>query len=226
MAFIIEFFIIVSKSVTLQLLQSKLISFDYGPDSSAKPSNCIVLDGGKVKFKTSAAEMITLVRYFGLVIGYHVPSNSGAWDLFIYLRQILDKLLNNRVSEDSSQQLKVLVAGLNALFMKLTNSNLKPKFHFLTHYPNQVLNGPLCQLWTVRFEAKHRVLKIAARASSSKVNICKTIAIKNQLNLNDMFKKMFNLKKCLLVNNMLLVKKQKKPSQICLAIKVCIRFLG
>jgi len=45
--------------------------------------------------------------------------------------------------------------------------------------------GPLTQVWTMRFESKHRVSKIAARASCSKVNICKTVALKNQLVLND-----------------------------------------
>lgn len=47
--------------------------------------------------------------------------------------------------------------------------------------------GPLPQIWTMRFEAKHRVSKFIARASQSRVNICKTIAIKHQLILNDMF---------------------------------------
>lgn len=41
----------------------------------------------------------------------------------------------------------------------------------------------------MRFEAKHRISKFVARASCSRVNICKTIAIKNQLVFNDLLLK-------------------------------------
>lgn len=46
--------------------------------------------------------------------------------------------------------------------------------------------GPLTQVWTMRFEAKHRMSKIVARSSFNRVNICKTVALKIQLVLNDM----------------------------------------
>jgi len=49
--------------------------------------------------------------------------------------------------------------------------------------------GPLVSLWSMRFEAKHRISKISANTSSNRRNICKTLAIKHQLQLNDMFLK-------------------------------------
>jgi hypothetical protein len=132
--------------------------------------------------------MLVLVRYFGVLVGYYVPSDCEVWELFLYLRRILDRLINPKVTHDGAQQLKYWVAGLNELYLKLTKSNLKPKFHFMTHYPEMLLKfGPLTQIWTMRFESKHRVSKIAARTSCSKVNVCKTIALKNQLILNNIF---------------------------------------
>jgi len=39
----------------------------------------------------------------------------------------------------------------------------------------------------MRYESKHRVAKIAARSSANRINICKSLAIKNQLQLNHLF---------------------------------------
>lgn len=41
----------------------------------------------------------------------------------------------------------------------------------------------------MRYEAKHRISKMFARSSSNKRNICKTLAIKHQLQLNEIFMK-------------------------------------
>lgn len=186
--YLVTFLVIESKLVPLSIIQNKIKLFDYGADSNSKPLNCIVPDGNNVKIRTSAAEMLTLVRYFGVIIGYYVPNNCEPWELYLYLRRILDRLLNPIVSEEGSLQLKFWVAGLNELYLKLTKTFLKPKFHFMVHYPHMMLKfGLLTQVWTMRFEAKHRVSKIAARSTSCKVNICKTVALKNQLVLNDIF---------------------------------------
>lgn len=188
MTFVVNFLVNDSKIVPLNLLQAKLTAFDYGPDSSSNPSNCIVLDGRNIKLKTSAAEMLTLVRYFGLMVGLYVPEDCNVWSLYINLRKILDRLLNSTVTMHGAEQLKFLISELNQCYCELTKSQLQPKFHFLTHYPDMLLKfSPLTQIWTMRFEARHRILKEAARASSSKVNICKTVAVKNQLLLNDLF---------------------------------------
>lgn len=185
--FLVNYFISM-KFLDFNILKLKLQSFDYGADSGSKPCNCFVLEGSKVKVKTSAAEMLTLLRYFGLLVGYYIPSGNKMWELYIYLRKITERLLCHRVYRDTTDQLKQLIADFNLLYSKLTGEPLKPKFHFLTHYPAMLKKfGPLSHLWTMRFEAKHRVSKMVARASCNKVNICKTIAIKNQLILNDVF---------------------------------------
>lgn len=41
----------------------------------------------------------------------------------------------------------------------------------------------------MRYEAKHRISKISANTSSNRRNICKTLAIKHQLQLNYLFLK-------------------------------------
>lgn len=174
----------------ITILQQKLTSFDYGPDKGSKPNNCLVLQGSKVKLKTSASEMLTLIRYFSLIAGYYIPLEDKVWKLYILLRQITDRLLSHRVFNDTNVQLQFLIAEFNNLYMELTKSPLKPKFHFLTHYPTMLMKfGPARNMWAMRFEAKHRVSKLVARASYNRINVCKSIAIKCQLMLNDLFLK-------------------------------------
>lgn len=47
--------------------------------------------------------------------------------------------------------------------------------------------GPLINLWCMRFEAKHRISKISANTSSNRRYICKTLATKQQSQLNNLF---------------------------------------
>lgn len=49
--------------------------------------------------------------------------------------------------------------------------------------------GPLITLWCMRYEAKHRISKISANTSSNRRNICIGLAIKHQLQLNDILLK-------------------------------------
>lgn len=176
------------KYLSLELLQCTLQVFDYGPDSDSKPVSAVVPVRSSLTIKTSASEMINLVRYLGLMIGKYIPEESTTWALYLNLRVLLDKLLNNDLTEGNITQLKYLVAEHNSQYKEFAQTNLKPKHHFMTHYPTIIKKlGPLSQTWTMRFEAKHRIAKLAARSSTNRRNICKTIAIKNQLILNHLF---------------------------------------
>ncbi|KAI5733501.1 hypothetical protein M8J76_012693 [Diaphorina citri] len=63
--------------VKIEVLQNRLQSFDYGPDNSSRPVNAISsVSSSKALIRTSASEMITLMRYFPLIIGDHVPRGN------------------------------------------------------------------------------------------------------------------------------------------------------
>ena len=60
--------------------------------------------------------------------------------------------------------------------------NLKPKHHFMTHYPQQIrLIGPLVNFWTMRFEAKHRFFKRLGHIVCNYRNILKRLAVRQQM---------------------------------------------
>lgn len=186
LSFVVNYVIKVKKIVSFQVLQRKIFFFDYGPDSSSKPSNILLDDGtAKIKIKCSGSEMLVFVRYFGLIIGYYVPEDDSVWRLYVLLRKLLDKLMKRSFSKEEVAPLKHCIELFLWTYCDVVNDSLKPKFHFLLHYPDMYLRfGPLISLSTFRFEAKHRVSKIAARAACNRVNISKTVAMRNQLSLH------------------------------------------
>lgn len=61
---------------------------------------------------------------------------------------------------------------------------LKPKHHYMLHYSQVMRNvGPLWFVCCLRWEAKHKPFKQAARATNSRRNLPLTLAIKHQLNI-------------------------------------------
>lgn len=64
----------------------------------------------------------------------------------------------------------------------------------MLHYPNLIDKFvPISHLWSMRYEAKHRISKIAARSSFNMRNICLSLALKHQLQLNEI---LLNSKLC------------------------------
>lgn len=100
--------------LSTKTLQQMLMNFDYGPDKGSKPCNCLVLIGAKIKLRTSASEMLTLIRYFGLIAGYYIPLDDEVWKLYIILRQITDRLSSHRVFSDTIVQLTEIIAELTS----------------------------------------------------------------------------------------------------------------
>lgn len=69
------------------------------------------------------------------------------WDLYILLREIMDIAFSKNTNRNICEFLSINVQEHNELYMKLSNSHLKPKFNFLTHYPFVMQKvGPLSAL--------------------------------------------------------------------------------
>lgn len=61
------------------------------------------------------------------------------------------------------------------------NFRLKPKHHFIEHYPQLIKAfGPLSDVWTMRFEGKHKFFKKLIRESQNFRNVALTLAVKHQ----------------------------------------------
>lgn len=58
--------------------------FDYGPDKGSKPCVLHIEHLRKKNIRLSASEMMSLIRYFGLLIGHLVPLNDPIWYLVYF----------------------------------------------------------------------------------------------------------------------------------------------
>lgn len=176
--------VIVDKIFSIDTLNHRLKYFDYGKGNINKPPLITNDHLKKKKIKMSFAEMKALVLYAGLLFGNLVPYENKFWYLYIILRQILAIILSKNVSKEKCEALKDLIIKHHSLYKNLFDIPLKPKCHNLVHYPDIMLKiGPLVNISSLRYESKHREFKLCANTVASRVNITKTLAIKQQLNL-------------------------------------------
>ena len=114
--------------------------------------------------------MWLLARILPFLVGDLIPRDYPQWECFLKLLQICDICTAPSVLPDTAMYLELLIEEHHTQFSVLYGKNLIiPKMHFMVHYPGQIFRfGPLIQAWTMRHEAKLRIIKRAARASNYK----------------------------------------------------------
>lgn len=94
------------------------------------------------------------------------------------LVDLLDVGFKSCFSNADLEKLRTIVTLHNKEFLRLFGYQERPrlltaKFHFLLHYVRVIQNaGPLKNLWSMRFEAKHQHLKSQAKIMYSRRYIC------------------------------------------------------
>ena len=172
----------------LDLLNSRITSFDYSTtDSKNKPSP---ISFNKLQQPDSASgqtatQMWCLIRSLPLLIGDKVPEEHPYFDLLLQLLECMDFIFCPEITIGETFFLKHLIKEHHEYFLALfPDRTLKPKHHFMTHYPQQIrLLGPLVHFWTMRFEAKHRFFKRLAHIVCNFKNILKTLSYRHQMYL-------------------------------------------
>jgi len=84
MSFLIFYYVNDLKLFSLEVLNDRMVNFDYGPDKGSKPSVLNIENIRKHGIRQSASEMMTLFRYFGLLIGDFIPRNDPVWYLLSF----------------------------------------------------------------------------------------------------------------------------------------------
>ncbi|KAJ8043406.1 hypothetical protein HOLleu_10472 [Holothuria leucospilota] len=172
----------------LDTLNSRITSFDYGPlESKNKPS---VLQETKLQRPDgasgqTAAQMWCLFRNFPLLIGDKVPVDNEHFELILLLLECMDIIFSPELSTGDTYFLKQIIKDHHSHFLYLfPDRRLKPKNHFMTHYPRQIrMLGPLIRYWTMRFEAKHSFFKRLGHIVCNFKNILKTLSYRQQMYL-------------------------------------------
>ncbi|KAF0700218.1 MULE domain-containing protein, partial [Aphis craccivora] len=145
LAFLISYYVEDLKIFTLQVLNERIVCFDYWPDRGSKPCVLHIEHLRKINIRLSASETMSLIRYFGLLIGYFVPLNDPVWCLYILLRQIIDIITSTPLQVGCCELLQTLVSEHNDIYIKIySHKKLKPKYHFMLHYHTIIKKlGPL-----------------------------------------------------------------------------------
>uniref|UniRef100_A0A0C9Q8E6 ZNF333_0 protein n=1 Tax=Fopius arisanus TaxID=64838 RepID=A0A0C9Q8E6_9HYME len=176
---------------SLTQLNNLIGGFCYAPIKN-KPTEIFASHLKNKCINMSASEMLTLIVNLPVIIGHFVPHDDEVWQLLLSLRKITIIVIDYQFSKSVPDILEAIITEYLTLLSTLFPYSLKPKHHLLLHYPRVMrLCGPLWKICTMRFEAKHREGKTASRSTVSRINVCKTIAIKHQLRQNYRF-----LKKC------------------------------
>lgn len=127
----------------------------------------------------------TLLRLLPLIIGDDVPENDDAWSLILELKDIVEILASSAFTDESICYLEAKIFEHRKLLTDVfPDVKLKPKHHFLEHYPHLIrCFGPVVDFWTFRFEAKHSFFKKAVRDLNNFKNIVLSLANRHQLML-------------------------------------------
>lgn len=85
LAFLTSYYVHDLKVFSLQILNERIVCFDYGPDNGNKPSVLCIEHIQKNNIRLSTSEMLSFIRYFGVLIGDFVPRNDPVWCIYILL---------------------------------------------------------------------------------------------------------------------------------------------
>lgn len=167
---------------TLDDLNNRKSLFDYGfyqIDHRSVDIQMKHLQTGKLKM--SGSQSLCFTTYFSLIIGDLVPRDE-AWELYRTLLKILDVLMQNSLSMEEIENLDILVETNHNLYMNTFQAFLKPKHHFMVHYANLIrLIEPLRNIHVMKQEMYHRELKRYINQSYNRINLPKSVLIKESL---------------------------------------------
>lgn len=171
------------KDINLKVedINNALKFFNYSlADSNSRPPAITSF----MTLRMSASEMWCFLRNLPLLIGHRIPWDNDYWKLL--LLDITDIVFAPAITPNLCSYLSRLVEEHHDSFKTLfgNETRLIPKHHFLVHYASCMINsGPPVRYWSMRFEARHQILKDMARNSHRFKNICRTLAIRSQIGL-------------------------------------------
>lgn len=173
---------VMKKYFDMSELNQRILGFDFGQEDKPGQIDSAFVRDPDARIRQSASQMISLVRNFPLLIGDKLPRDDKYWHSFLVLQKISLIALSTEYSKETSSYLRVLIEEKLWLLRKLYPTlTLKPKMHYLIHYPSQIeCLGPLIHTWTMRHEAKLSFIKRSSRRGNFK-NIAYTVAKHHQL---------------------------------------------
>ncbi|XP_034254729.1 uncharacterized protein LOC117653268 [Thrips palmi] len=173
-----------TNNITLECVNERMNTFDFDLNgiSNRPPPISPKEFEEKGKIYMSGSEMINFILIFSFLVGDLVPEGNAVWPLYLVMREILDIVRSTAHPPGTINRLKYLITEFLKLYSTLFDELFKAKEHIMTHWPFLLeMSGPLSLFSSMRMESKNRLFKLRAVATSSRVNIVFTTALKEQL---------------------------------------------
>lgn len=167
---------------SLEELNEEITSFEFSNiDKSNRPSKVSQVLRN-LKIRQSASQMWCFIRFLPLLVGEKVPVGDPKWEVLLQLRDILFYVCAPVLHTGHTLVLMDLIEEfLQSFLTNFPTESLKPKFHYLLHYPKLInLFGPLIHQQTIRFEGKHNYFKELVYRTKNRKNICRSLALRHQ----------------------------------------------
>lgn len=168
---------------TLDTLNESIRHFDYTfTDKTDRPQMIRKGFSTKGSIGGNGHENWCLIRLLPFLIGHCVPEGDDTWEILMLLKDIIELAVAPRHTEETLHFMECKITEHRRLLQStFPGFKLKPKHHYLEHYPYLVRKfGPLCDVWTMRFEGKHKFFKKAIRNAQNFKNVAMTLATKHQ----------------------------------------------
>ncbi len=150
------------KYISLESVNHAIKNFAYTfSDKTNRPQQIPKAFATKGTIGGNGHENWTLLRLLPLLIGDDVPEGDTSWEILMLLKDIFELAVASKHTEESIDFLKCKITEHRELLQSaFPGFRLKPKHHFVEHYPQLIKAfGPLSDVWTMRFEGKHKFLK-------------------------------------------------------------------
>ena len=120
---------------TLDELNSIISSWHYGQlDKENKPVEISTSFGDTIK--QNAGRTWCLLRLFSLMVGVKVPTSDIYWQFFLQLKDIVELCFSLQLSLGHTVSLQQKIQDPISLLRELFSDRLlRPKQHFMFHYP-------------------------------------------------------------------------------------------
>ena len=167
----------------MNFLNERIKSYEYGPIEGINKPSPLKLDGSEIKVKQKAAKISCLFRMLPFLIADKIPDDDEHWELYLLLSQIIDIVNSTFITLSHIGQLEWLIEAHHSKFKELfPDTTLKKKHHNMVHYPNSLLYlSNLIDYITLRFEAKHVIVKTAAITTHNCINLPYSVLKKHQI---------------------------------------------
>ena len=178
--------LIAQKLITLDYLNSRIENFEYlhndrvdRPQKISDSFHKTETVGGNV------AENWALLRMLPFLIGDKIDQGNIFWEVMMELKDITEIVFAPTVTDEVLAYLDAKIGYHRTVLREaFPNVKIKPKAHYLEHYPKLMQNfGPLSACWTLRFEGKHSFFKKFVHMASNFKNLLFMLVEMHQLNL-------------------------------------------